>query len=103
MQFCIRITARRGDPAIASSPALRRMLVELSPTPRILHSVNFPLCGVTSVCYIMCSGLQETQSMVWVSLGTHQHQTWSSKKAQVQGKVLSTKYTTMKIRDMYIL
>lgn len=44
-----------------------------------------------------------TEYGVGVSLGTHHHQTWSSKKAQVRGKVLSTKYTTMKIRGMYIL
>ena len=94
MQLCIRITARRGDPAIASSPALRRMLVELSPTP--LWS---DLCVLHFVLRVMGN----TEYGVGVSLGTHHHQTWSSKKAQVRGKVLFTKYTTMKIRDTYIL
>lgn len=62
-----------------------------------------PLWSDLCVLHYVLRVTGNTEYGVGVSLGTHHHQTWSSKKAQVRGKVLSTKYTTMKIRDMYIL
>lgn len=105
MQLCIRLTARRENPATAGSPALWGMLADgaLSHPEDPPLSRFSPLWSDLCVLYYTLGVTGNTEYSVGVSLGTHRHQAWSSKKAQVQGKALSTKYRTRKIRDMYVL